>query len=140
MNLTLPKSLLTLILSGLLAMSVQAQVSIKGQVVDSRTGEALIGVSILVKGTVLGTITDVEGNFNLDVKSPPPVSLIISSVGYERIELDIDQASVSNLKVEMTESFMLGQEVVVSASRVEENILQSPVSIEKMDILAVQNT
>ncbi|WP_421871299.1 TonB-dependent receptor [Marinoscillum sp.] len=139
MKLTLPKSLLSLVFLMLVSVAF-GQVSIKGQVTDEATGEPLIGVSILVKGTVLGTITDVEGNFSLDIKSPPPVSLIISSVGYERLELDIDQASVSSLKVEMKESMMLGQEVVVSASRVEENILQSPVSIEKMDILAVQNT
>ena len=139
MKLTLPKSLLSLVLMMLVSIAY-GQVSIKGQVTDKNTGEALIGVSILVKGTVLGTITDVEGFFTLDVKSPPPVSLIVSSVGYERLELEVNQASVSSLKIEMVESFMLGQEVVVSASRVEENILQSPVSIEKMDILAVQQT
>ncbi len=139
MKLTLPKSLLSLVLLMLVSVAY-GQVSIKGQVTDEATGEALIGVSILVKGTVLGTITDVEGNFSLDIKSPPPVSLIVSSVGYERLELEVNQASVSSLSIEMKESFMLGQEVVVSASRVEENILQSPVSIEKMDVIAVQQT
>ena len=139
MKLTLPKSLLSLVLLMLVSVAY-GQVFIKGQVTDEATGEALIGVSILVKGTVLGTITDVEGNFSLDIKSPPPVSLIVSSVGYERLELEVNQAAVSSLDIGMTESTMLGQEVVVSASRVEENILQSPVSIEKMDILAVQNT
>ncbi len=129
-----------LVLSFFIGITAYGQVSIAGQVTDAATGEALIGVNVLVKGTVLGTITDVEGNFNLSIKEPPPVTLVISSVGYERIELEIDQSTISNLKVELNESFMLGQEVVVSASRVEENILQSPVSIEKMDILAVQNT
>ncbi len=119
---------------------LQAQTSISGTVTDVDTGEPLIGVNILVKGTVLGTITDVSGNFSLSISSAPPVTLIITSVGYERQEIEITQASVSGFKVEMTESFLLGQEVVVSASRVEENILQSPVSIEKMDILAVQGT
>ena len=40
----------------------------------------------------------------------------------------------------MKEETLMGQEVVVSASRVEESILQSPVSIEKMDVLAIQQT
>ena len=96
MKLTLPKSLLSLVLMMLVSIAY-GQVSIKGQVTDKNTGEALIGVSILVKGTVLGTITDVEGFFTLDVKSPPPVSLIVSSVGYERLELEVNQASVSSL-------------------------------------------
>ena len=43
------------------------------------------------------------------------------------------------MEIQMKESTLLGQEVVVSASRVEESILESPVSIEKMDILAIQN-
>lgn len=128
------------VLLSLTSIAAFGQVTISGQVTDARSGEALIGVNVLVKGTVLGTITDVEGNFNLKIQQEPPVTLTISSVGYERQEVEINQATVSNLKVKMTESFMLGQEVVVSASRVEENILQSPVSIEKMDILAVQNT
>ena len=139
MKLTLPKSLLSLVLMMLVSVAF-GQVSITGKVTDKATGDELIGVSILVKGTVLGTITDVQGNFNLEVKSAPPVTLVVSSVGYERIELEVNQSSVRDLKIEMTESMLLGQEVVVSASRVEENILQSPVSIEKMDILAVQNT
>ena len=40
----------------------------------------------------------------------------------------------------MVEQVILGQEVVVSASRIEESVLTSPVSIEKMDILDIQNT
>ena len=117
-----------------------AQTSISGTVTDAENGEPLIGVNILVKGTVLGTITDVEGNFNLKVNSNPPITLVVSSVGYSRQEVEITSGNVSGLEIQMQESALLGQEVVVSASRVEESILKSPVSIEKMDILAVQNT
>jgi iron complex outermembrane receptor protein len=66
--------------------------------------------------------------------------LVITSVGFVRQEIEITTENVSNLDIRMEESSMLGQEVVVSASRVEESILRSPVSIEKMDILAIQNT
>ncbi|MFY0687070.1 MAG: TonB-dependent receptor [Cyclobacteriaceae bacterium] len=116
-----------------------AQTTITGTVTDE-SGEALIGVSILVKGTVLGTISEVDGSFELSVKSSPPLTLVISSVGYTRQELEITGANSNGLEVVMSESMLLGQEVVVSASRVEESILRSPVSIEKMDILAIQNT
>ncbi|MEP4532004.1 MAG: TonB-dependent receptor [Cyclobacteriaceae bacterium] len=134
------KPLLSAILFNCCYFLAQAQTTISGTVTDIETGEPLIGVNVLVQGTVLGTITDYEGNFNLNVASDPPLTLTISSVGYERQELEISNKAITNLSVKMTESFMLGQEVVVSASRVEESILQSPVSIEKMDILAVQNT
>ncbi|MFY0606702.1 MAG: TonB-dependent receptor [Cyclobacteriaceae bacterium] len=140
MNLSKLKFLFTLTTILATLHLAYAQVSVAGKVTDGETGEELIGVSVLVKGTVTGTITDVTGSFNLNISQPPPVTLVVSSVGYERQEIEIDQPSVSSLNVKMKESFMLGQEVVVSASRVEESILQSPVSIEKMDILAVQNT
>ncbi len=113
--------------------------SISGTVTDE-SGEPLIGVNILVKGTVTGTITNLEGEFSLRVSSPPPITLSFTSVGYESQELNIPSAEVNGLEIKMSESVLLGQEVVVSASRVEESILKSPVSIEKMDILSIQNT
>ncbi len=118
---------------------IYAQTTVSGKIMDAETGEPLIGTQILVKGTVLGTISDVNGDFSLSVQSAPPITLIITYVGYERQEVEVT-ASGQTLDIQLAESTLLGQEVVVSASRVEENILQSPVSIEKMDILAVQNT
>ncbi|MDH5608032.1 MAG: TonB-dependent receptor [Cyclobacteriaceae bacterium] len=117
-----------------------AQTTISGRITEDGNNEPLIGVNILVKGTVLGTTTDMNGNFNLKVAAAPPVVLIISSVGFERQEIEITQASVTALNIVLKETDLLGQEVVVSASRVEESILQSPVSIEKMDILDIQST
>ncbi len=117
-----------------------AQTNVSGTITDASNQDPLIGVNILVKGTVLGTTTDVNGNFNLEVNSNPPLTLVITSVGFERQEIQITQNNQQGLDIQMAESLLLGQEVVVSASRVEESILKSPVSIEKMDILAVQNT
>ncbi len=129
----------TLLQFGLISWAM-AQTTVSGTIKDGSSGEALIGVNVLVKGTVLGTITDLDGNFKLTIKSAPPVTLVISSVGFERQEIEITQANVSGLDIMMAESTLLGQEVVVSASRVEESILESPVSIEKMDILDIVNT
>lgn len=119
---------------------VVAQTTVSGTITDASNQDPLIGVNILVKGTVLGTTTDINGNFNLNVSSAPPITLVITSVGFERQEVEITQSNQQGLNIQLKESLLLGQEVVVSASRVEENILKSPVSIEKMDILAVQNT
>lgn len=120
------------------SMSALAQTTITGNITDV-DGEGLIGVNVLVQGTVLGTITDINGDFSLTVKSAPPLTLVISYVGYETQRIEVTNAS-TEINIQLEESTMLGQEVVVSASRVEENILQSPVSIEKMDILSVQTT
>ncbi|WP_296705055.1 carboxypeptidase-like regulatory domain-containing protein [Algoriphagus sp.] len=121
-------------------LPVFAQTIVSGLVTDADTKETLVGVNILVKGKVIGTITDLDGNFSLNVNQPFPFILVFSMVGYQTIELKLDSAPSEVLDIKMEEQFMLGQEVVVSASRVEENILQSPVSIEKMDILAIRDT
>ena len=115
-----------------------AQTTVTGSVTDADTGEPLIGVNILVKGTVLGTITDVDGNFSFSSQSSPPYTLVISYVGYDRQEIDVTSGT-TQVQVQLAEATLLGQEVVVSASRVEETTLKSPVSIERMDILDIQN-
>lgn len=124
----------------LMAFMANAQTTVSGTVTDTDTGEGLIGVNILVKGTVLGTITDVDGNFSLTVSSAPPLTLVITSIGYSRQEIEITDANATGLSIQLAESVTLGQEVVVSASRVEESTLKSPVSVERMDILDIQNT
>lgn len=125
-------------LTGLTEVYAQRTV-VSGNIVDEN-GESLIGVNILVKGTVNGTISDVQGNFSLSVSSEPPITLVVTSIGYQAQEIPITSSSVSGLTITMEESVMIGQEVVVSASRVEENILQSPVSIEKMDIRSIRES
>ena len=114
------------------------QTSVSGNVTDG--SEALIGVNILVKGKVIGTISDKDGNFSLNVNSAPPLTLVFSIVGYETQEIEVNDSNSSDISVTMLESTMLGKEIVVSASRVAQNILEAPVTIEKMDLLAIQNS
>jgi iron complex outermembrane receptor protein len=122
------------------ALSAAAQTTVSGKVTDAANGESIAGVNIVVKGRVVGTVTDVDGNFTLKVNDPPPFKLSISFVGYRSTEVEITSATTTGLDVKIEEQTILGDEVVVSASRVEESILESPVSIEKMDIIEVQQT
>ncbi len=113
------------------------QTTISGTAKDKGTGEALAGVNIVVKGSVTGTITGTDGKFNLKVNQSPPFALSVSFIGFKTQELQITDATAA-LDISMEEQTLLGQEVVVSASRVEESILKSPVTIEKMDLLAIK--
>ena len=121
----------------LFCLSASAQTTITGSITDE-SGEGLLGVNVLVDGTVLGTITDINGDYSLTVQSAPPFTLVVSYVGFESQRIEVS-SSTTTINVELAESTLLGQEVVVSASRVEENVLKSPVSIERMDILDIQN-
>ncbi len=127
------------ILTFLLSTVSLAQSVITGQIKDAENNEELIGVNVFVQGTVTGTITNGKGEFELKTSTPLPFVLVISSIGYNNQEIEITDAN-QKVEVSLETQSLLGQEVVVSASRVEESILKSPVSIEKMDILAIQNT
>jgi iron complex outermembrane recepter protein len=134
------KSVVPLLGMVLCAASLLAQTTISGTVTDGGTKETLAGVNIVVKGKVIGTISNTNGEYNLKVNQEPPFTLVYSFIGYRTQELEVKEANTTGLNVTLEEETLLGQEVVVSASRTEENILKSPVSIEKMDILAIQQT
>lgn len=84
--------MLTLLLFVLCTTAVFAQQkTIKGTVVDA-TGEPLIGVNVSVKGTTIGTITDVDGKYSLEV--PAKGTLVFSFIGYKTAEIPIGSQSV----------------------------------------------
>lgn len=115
-----------------------SQVVINGKVVDNKS-EAVIGANVLVKGTTMGAATDIDGNFSLEVPGNPPVVLVISYVGYQDKEVTVTK-STSDLLVTIEEEASIMNEVVISASRVEEKILESPVTIEKLDPQAIKQS
>lgn len=80
---------------------------IKGTIVDSKTGEPIIGASVKVKGTKLATITDIDGHFEL--KAPEGATLEVSYVGYK------NEAFVARdgMKIEIHEDSESLEEVVV---------------------------
>ncbi|MEN8249356.1 MAG: carboxypeptidase-like regulatory domain-containing protein, partial [Bacteroidota bacterium] len=119
---------------------VWAQSNVVSGNVKSGAGDPLVGVNIVVIGTVLGTISDIDGNFSFTVHEDYPITLKITMVGYESKEIEVTESNASSVDITLSEQTIMGQEVVISASRVEESILESPVTVEKMDILAIKNT
>jgi len=86
--------MLTLLLFVLCTTTVFAQQkAIKGTVVDA-IGEPLIGVNVSVKGTTIGTITDVDGQYSLEV--PTSGTLVFSFIGYKTAEIPIGSQNVIN--------------------------------------------
>lgn len=115
-----------------------AQTTVSGTVKDAN-GEALVGINVIVKGTITGAPTNLDGKFSFTTNTPLPFKVQVSGVGFQTKLIDVT-SSGQNLDVTLDEQVSVTDQVVVTASRVEEGILQSPVSIEKMDILAVKNT
>src|SRR3982751_466702 len=137
------RSLLISVLSLFLVAGAYAQgnnlIYISGKVNDKETGKPLAGVSVEIKGTIAGTITSDSGNFNLRTKNKFPLTLVFTSIGFAPQEYVV-KGIESNLYVALETQTSLGNEVVVTASRVSESRLKSPVAIEKLDIRAIRET
>lgn len=78
-------------------MVVFAQNSVKGTVVDAESNDPLIGVSVLVKGTLTGTISDFDGNFEINFPDKGDYTLIFSYTGYEDMEKDVSVDGTADL-------------------------------------------
>ena len=117
--------------------SLSQSVTLSGSVKNISNQQGVPAVSVMVKESSQGTFTDEYGNFKLTV-AQLPVTLVFSSIGYETKEVTVDNAT-SPIQIEFVPSSSLGQEVVVSASRVPERILESPVSIERMSTSTIRN-
>ena len=120
------------------AGTAYAQTTISGTIKDE-SGEPLVGVNIALKGKVIGTISDWDGNFELTISSGLPVVLEVSIIGFETQVITVDGSTTMPMNVELAEQIYMTDEVVVSASRFEQSILESPVTIEKMDILDIRS-
>lgn len=116
-----------------------AQTNISGTVTNVTSGAPLIGVSIHVKGKVIGTTTNSEGRFTLNVNDQPPLTLVVTSIGFATQEIVVDQLTAI-LDIALSEQTIMASEVVVSASRVEESVLKSPVSIERLNVLGIRDS
>lgn len=111
------------------------QTKIKGKVTDGK--EPVIGANVTIKGTTEGTVTDIDGKFDLTTTQPTPLTLVVTMVGMATSEIQVD-GSKDDVSVTLSEETSLLNDVVVAASRVEEKILESPVTIEKMDQKAIK--
>ena len=133
------KFLLSLALMILCHIAFTQSIKISGAVTDAETNEGIPGTAIVIKGKLTGTVTDAAGKFELSTAIKPPFTIVISIVGYQSQEREISGADAS-VSISLSPTSVIMDEVVFSASRVEESILQSPVSIEKMDIRDIRET
>ena len=102
--------LLACLFVGIGLVTAQTQ-KVTGVVISEEDGQPVVGASVLVKGTTLGTITDVDGNFNLSNVPSSAKTLQISYIGMQTQEVVIKP----NLKVVLKSDSQKLDEVVVTA-------------------------
>ena len=116
-----------------------AQTTVTGTVNDAESGETLPGVNVKVARKAIGTNTDFDGNFVLKTTDTPPFTLEFSMLGYQTARVDITKNN-QKVNVSLKENATSLDEIVVSASRTPERIMESPVTIERLDSRAIKNT
>ncbi|WP_343615172.1 carboxypeptidase-like regulatory domain-containing protein [Flavobacterium sp.] len=115
-----------------------AQNTITGSVTDSNK-QSVPGANINVVGSTNGTSTDFDGTFKLNTSSKPPFTIKISAVGFEAKTINVTSLS-QRIDVVLKDEETKLDEIVVSASRTPERVIESPVTIERMGIQEIKNT
>ncbi|MBF6609289.1 MAG: carboxypeptidase-like regulatory domain-containing protein [Flavobacterium sp.] len=115
-----------------------AQSTITGTVTDN-ANLPVVGANVIIVGDSTGTVTDTDGNFILAATRSAPYIIEITSIGYatQRVNVTSDN---QNVTVTMAEEQTMLNEIVVSASRTPERILESPVTVERMGLKEIRNT
>ncbi len=107
---------------------------LRGKVVD-KDNTPIPGANVFVKETQQGTTTDFEGKFSVKIKEFP-VTIEVSFVGYKTFEKKLNAPQTLNIVLEENNEFL--DDVVVTASRGQEKIKESPVSIERMSLKEIR--
>ncbi|WP_216680668.1 TonB-dependent receptor [Hymenobacter siberiensis] len=109
-----------------------------GGAITTNAGEPLPGATVFIKGMYIGTSTNQDGHFDLTRSfANGPVELVVAYVGYE-MQTILLQKPEDQINVAMVPSATMLSETVVSASRVEENIMRAPVTIDKVSAKQVE--
>lgn len=116
------------------SLGVMAQTTVTGVVNDS-SGEPLIGASVLIEGTSMGTVTDFNGEFTLKVANPSKTTLSISYVGYEPQKIELK--GQTHIEVSLKEqSDMLDEVVVVGyGKQKKESVVGAISQVNSADLL-----
>ncbi|MEQ9289758.1 MAG: TonB-dependent receptor [Cyclobacteriaceae bacterium] len=113
----------------------EAGVGISGKITSAEDGQGLPGVNVIVKGTSQGTITDIEGNYSLEVPNKESV-LVFSSVGYAVQEVVVGNNTVIDLSLDfdvtkMDELVVVGygkqkrEDITTSISKLDDQVLKN---------------
>jgi hypothetical protein len=117
---------------------VNAQEIIFGEIIEKRTGEALIGASIRTQGSDVGTITEWDGSFQLKV-AQVPVTLEISYTGFDPLIITVTDPK-QKLSIQLDPSNLIIETVHVVGSRISDKRRESPLTVESLDLVAIRET
>jgi iron complex outermembrane receptor protein len=114
---------------------------VRGSVVEEGSKATLPGVNVFLKGTLLGSTTNAEGVFSFSGVPPGSYSVTFSIVGYQRKvipDLVVQEGRVVSLTVELMPVAIQTEPVIVTATRSEQSLQESPVSVSVLDAAGIE--
>jgi len=121
------------------ATGAAAQSQLTGTIVDQETQEPLIGATVIIKNTMYGAYTDLNGKFTVDFDGQLPVTLQVTYVGYDTLSQEVTNLKPLSLSMK-EEGGILAPEVEIVGTRITEVLQVSPVQVEKLDIVSIKET
>lgn len=135
------KHLLTTLAVLLSTLQVFAGI-IQGRVFDEINNEPIIGANVIIQGTTIGAVTDLDGNFIIDGLEPNLYNLEVSYLGYETkviFELQVTNAVPVRLSIALKESGVQLETVTITSS-VFKRPTESPVSLNTIGVNEIQRS
>jgi len=127
-----------ILFSFFLPQLIKAQ-TVTGVIKDDKTGEALFGATVVVKGTTEGGSTDIDGKFKFTTTAKTPFVVTVSYLGY--VPFDYKVTSIENpitVKIKANETIL--KEVEVSTVRLSQKQKESPLTVEALDAISIKET
>lgn len=138
-NLYLVYTILLLIFPTILF--AQATGTISGTVKDKNTQEALIGATVLLEGTGLGAVVDIEGQFNIKNIPPKSYNLKVQMIGYEPFilyNIVINSGNIQTYNIEMLPVETVTEEVVITKRNFGKKS-ETPLSVQNLSAEEIKN-
>ncbi len=128
--------LLVTLLTTFCTVAAVAQTVVKGKLVDAETNEGLIGASVMVEGTSQGAITDLDGSFNLSVKSGTG-TLIFKYIGYKDQKMKVSKKGTVDLgTIKMEPDAVALADVTITSSIAIQR--KTPVAVSTIDPVFIE--
>lgn len=123
----------------LIISNVSGQIVLKGQLTDIDNGHPLAGASVVLKGSNIGTMADEKGKFELPLNRKLPLTLVFSYLGYNSKDIVVENAD-QLLRIKLTPNAYNLEEVTVISERLTIKQKESPLTVESMDVISIQQT
>lgn len=130
------RTLLILVMTAFSLTLFSQNITVRGNVTDAETGEAMIGLNVVIRGTTRGVATDMNGNYTM-TDCPPDATLVFSFVGYEPVEEAVSGRTTIDVIISPSSSLVEDVVVIGYGTVSRRDVMGSITSVQGEDLARV---